>query len=205
MRGRNRIYGLASVVILALLASKTWSQEEKAAAPPDEEQAAMMAMFKELGEPGEFHKNLEPLVGRWDYSIRWRMSPEQPWEESKGTAEYSWIFDGRYLVQKAKGEMADGEAFRGRGILGYDKLKKQYTSVWIDSMTTSTMVTVGQCDPSGKIITMKGETVDPMTHKTMTERSVTRIINNDKHVYEMHRPGPDGKEFMSLEVTYTRK
>ena len=34
--------------------------------------------------------------------------------------------------------------------------------------------------------------------------SVTRIESNDKNLFEMFGPGPDGKEFRQLEITYTR-
>ena len=36
-------------------------------------------------------------------------------------------------------------------------------------------------------------------------RNVTRVIDSNKHMFEMYEHGPDGKEFKTLEVTYLRK
>jgi hypothetical protein len=67
------------------------------------------------------------------------------------------------------------------------------------------MAGYGTCDPDGKIITMTGEASDPMSGKTNQKwRTVLRIESKDKHVFEMYGPGPDGKEFKQMEITYTR-
>ncbi len=32
-----------------------------------------------------------------------------------------------------------------------------------------------------------------------------KMVSPDQHVLEMYQPGPDGKEYKSMEVTYTRR
>ena len=54
-------------------------------------------------------------------------------------------------------------------------------------------------------MTFVGESIDPMTGESYKEKTVLRIINDNKLLFQMYRPGPDGGEFMSMEITYTRK
>ena len=108
-------------------------------------------------------------------------------------------------MEEAKGEIPDGQRFEGSGIAGCDNIKKEYTSVWVDNMSTMIMATEGTCDESGKVLTYSGEYPDPITDKTVKTKSVLRIVNHDRHVVEMYQQDPDGKEFKSMEITYTRR
>jgi hypothetical protein len=44
-----------------------------------------------------------------------------------------------------------------------------------------------------------------MSGKSITIRSVERIVNDDSWVMETYGPGPDGKEFQMMQITYPRK
>jgi hypothetical protein len=171
--------------------------------PPDLK--AMMEAFKKMSDPGEFHAHLKPLVGHWAWVVRHRDSPDQPWMESKGTSERKWTLDGRFLLEEVKGEMMEVAPFQGLGISTYDKVKKKYVSVWADSFGAGFVISEGTCDPSGKVITYRNERPDLMSGQTKRYKSVLRIINNNKHVFEGYDTTPDGKEFMSFEATSTRK
>jgi hypothetical protein len=173
----------------------------------DEQMAETMKKWAEFATPGEFHKHLEPLVGKWDYEVHWQMSPDALPQTSKGSGEYKWIMDGRYLQQETVGpaEGPEGKPMKGLGLTGYDNLKKQYFGTWIDNMGTGIMMGYGTCDPAGKVITMTTESSDPMSGKASQKwRTVLRIESQDKHVFEMYGPGPDGKEFKQMEIVYTR-
>lgn len=189
----------------ALLAPRPAVSQDHTGQQGQPEPAAMMEAWKKMSEPGEFHAHLQPLAGRWNQATKHRMSPDQPWEESTGSAEYRWILDGRFMLQDVKGEMAEGYPFTGLGIMAYDKVKKKYVTVWADNFMSGFMIAEGTCDASGKVITYQGEYSNPMTGETQKDKSVFRIINNDKHVFEMYGTTPDGKEFRSLEITYTRR
>jgi hypothetical protein len=39
----------------------------------------------------------------------------------------------------------------------------------------------------------------------MTVREVIRVVDNNKHVFEMYGPDKSGKEFKTLEIVYTRR
>ena len=74
----------------------------------------------------------------------------------------------------------------------------------MDSTNTSLSYMEGTADPAGKVLTMSMKMADPMTGKETTTRTVTRIESDAKHVFEMYEVAPDGKEFKSMEIVYTR-
>ncbi len=185
---------------MVVITGQVVSQSEQAS--PEEQ---MMQVWTKYAEPGKFHAYLEPLVGHWKQTVKWWMAPGAPPDVSTGTCEYKWIMGKRFLLQTVKGDM-EGQTFEGMGLMGYDNFKKKYTGMWVDSMTTAIMTSMGTCDDSGKVFTMTGRHDDVFTGKADQEfRSVGRIINNDMHVDEMYMNGPDGKEYKALEITYTRK
>lgn len=170
--------------------------------PSPEEMKMMM--------PGDFHAKLKPMAGKWTYVTKMRMTPDEPWSEATGKAEFRWALGGRFLIQEIKGNpgpmdaMMGGQPFEGLGTLGYDNMEKKYFSLWGDNMGTGFVESWGTCDESGKTFTFTGEADCHMTGKKETIKQITKVVNNDKFTFEMWGKGPDGKEFQSLEVTYTR-
>lgn len=153
--------------------------------------------------PGEHHAMLAKSVGKWNCVTKmWPMPGETP-IESKATAEMKMILDGRFLQEDFKGDMM-GQPFTGMNIIGYNGFTKQCTSVWVDSMTTETMVTTGTCSADGKVCTLEGTMTDPMTKKPAKIKIVTTHMSDDQMKMEMTGPGPDGKDFKMMEITYTR-
>ncbi len=205
---KTRLISVAVVLVgvVGLMTGRAFSQEQDKKGDKGGPDPAMMEAWKKAVAPGTFHAHLKPLEGRWNIATKWRMTSEQPWEESKGVAEYKWILGGRFIQQTTLGDPMepDGDRFEGMGITGYDNGTKKYTSVWTDNMGTGMMISSGTCDASGKVFTYMGTISDPFTGQPKKEKSVLRIINDGKHVFEMFSIGPDGKEYNSLIVTYTR-
>ncbi len=164
----------------------------------------MMKMMQEMSAPGKEHEALKSSIGSFSCTTKFWTQPGTPPEESMATAERKWILGGRYMAEEFKGT-AMNMPFEGFGITGYDKLQKFYHSYWIDSMGTGTWSMTGTADASGKTFTFTGENFDPMTMTKKKGRTTTEIINNDKQVMKMYDTGPDGKEYMNLEITCTRK
>lgn len=169
----------------------------------DQSHDAMMEKWKEFATPGENHKLLDPLVGNWDYIVKWWMTPDAKPEESRGTSEVKWIMGGRFLEQTARG-VSMGQPFQGMGIIGYDNAEKQYRSFWIDNMGTGIMRSSGNYEASKKEIVETGRFTDPTEGVTIFH-GVTKIVDQNKFTYEMYVPGPDAKEFRTLKIVYTRK
>ena len=188
--------------------SKAEDAKKPAAAQADaEKMAEMMKRCMEYATTGEHHNHLDPFVGQWGFQLRWWMSPDAEPQTSQGKAEFTWIYDGKYLRQDvtAPPEEPNGPPYNGLGLLGYDNMKKEYMSVWIDNMSTGMMYGTGKCDATGKVITITGAGPNPMTEQLDQKwRTVSRIESQDKHVFEMYMTQPDGKEIKQMEITYTR-
>lgn len=171
---------------------------------PDAEMQANMAKVKEAGTPGAEHAVLNPMVGDWTVSSRhWMKRGAKP-EKSTATSTLAWVLDGRFLKQKYKGDWA-GQPFDGLGFLGYDKVKKEYVSVWMDSMSTGMSRSAGRYDTAARTIEDEGTFSCPVTgEKEMWFRSVWKIVNDNKLVFNMYTKDPEGKEFRSMELVYKR-
>lgn len=188
--------------------------DKPAAAPAGQPSAEEMAMIKkmmEAGTPGEAHAKLKPMTGKWTYASKWRMSPDQPWDESTGKAEYKWILGDRILSNvvkndpnPAKDAMMGGQPFEGFGMNGYDNVSKKYFNIWSDNMSTGIMISHGTADGSGKVFTYESEYDCPMTGTHKKVKTITKIEGDDKMVFQMFDKDDKGKEFLSGEVAYTR-
>jgi hypothetical protein len=68
------------------------------------------------------------------------------------------------------------------------------------------MISTGDADAGGKMFTFESAMDDVMTGKSMKMREVLRIVDNNKHVYEMYTTDrASGAEFKMMEIVYTRK
>jgi len=222
----KRMLGLGGVAVslacLALLASPSRAQDDKkhgygggqhkdgagtGGQPGEAEMAKMMEECMKAGMPGEHHVHMEALVGDWNITGKFKMTPDAPWTESKSTCHAEWVLGNRFIMQRIKGEPMPGMpmAFEGIGFLGYDNMTKKHISSWLDNMGTMIMGGEGECSDAGKTITFMSKYLDPMTKKDSWMKSVYRIESPDRYVLQMYGPGPDGKEFMSMELTQVRK
>lgn len=111
--------------------------------------------------------------------------------------------DGRYVEDTTESEFM-GQPFHGKGLVGYDNLKKKYVSTWIDNAGTGVMTGEGTYDASRKTWNYTSESPDVMTGKYIKTRAVEKIVDNDHWTMQMYQPGPDGREFVGLEIHYTR-
>jgi hypothetical protein len=72
-------------------------------------------------------------------------------------------------------------------------------------MGTGIMIGEGPWDEATKSITIKGKMIDPSSKKEMDFREVFTVVDATTQKMEMFAPAPDGKEFKSMEITFTRK
>jgi len=214
MKNRTLIWAtcicLAATAPLAHAQAKTKStaaaEKSKAAAPvpPAMDAKAMQEMMEKAAALGPQHEQLKKMVGEWNCTVKTMMDPSQPPTETKSTAVITSLMDGRYFQEQATGEMM-GKPFQGMSITGYDNIMKKYVSTWIDNAGTGIMTSEGTADATGNVITWTGWSSDPMTGKKVKYRMVTRILDDNKHVFEMFGAGPGGKEAKMMEITYDRK
>jgi hypothetical protein len=182
------------VAVLALVSCSLFAADAPPGMTPE-----MMKKF----EPGKEHAELKKLEGSYDVDVKMWMDPSQPPMQSKGSAEFKMVMNGRFLRQDYKGDMM-GQPFTGIGHDGYDNVLKKYVSTWMDDFSTGIMYMQGESKDGGKTIEVSGEQGCPMTDKPIKMRTVHKKIDDNKFVFEMYNT-VDGKETKGMELTYTRK
>ena len=202
---RSMCITIAVFVLAALVVGVVAAQEKKGAKKmPSQEE--MMKRWQEAMTPGDAHKKLEAMVGTWDAEVKsWMGGPGSEPTISKATSQTKLVLGGRYLMEEVAGDMM-GQPFSGVGYTGYDNMNKKYVSFWIDNMGTGMSTMDGTCDKEGKIMTLWGKMDDPMTGKKGNKvKYVTKIIDNDTHVFEVYDVTTHGDKQPSMQITYTRK
>jgi hypothetical protein len=159
---------------------------------------AAAAAAQEAPKPGPEHQKLKDLEGTWDVVMKFGDS------ETKGKVVYKMDLGGLWLISEFEGEFSPGQKFSGRGLDSYDRYKKKYVSVWVDSMAASPVVSEGNYDKEGKILSMTGEGPGedgkPTKYKMVTEHQ-----DKDNMVFTMFGLGPDGKETKLFAIAYKRR
>lgn len=155
--------------------------------------------------PGEMHAKLKPMDGKWTFVIKmWMEGPDSTPMESKGTAAFHWIMDGRILqldIDSPEGPMGP---FKGLGFMGYDNTKKMYHSTWYDNGNTAAMTMTGQWDASGKTLVWKGENYDIFEGRNVQMRTEMTVTDATTMKEVAYAKDADGKESKVMELTYTR-
>jgi hypothetical protein len=164
---------------------------------------AIMAKMTAFATPGPDHKVLDACVGKWTTHVKIWMDPAAPATESDGTGEGKWIMGGRYLQEDFKGTVM-GQPFEGMGITGFDNMKKAYVGTWIDNFGTGIMTSEGTYDAAKKTISCTSQCPDATMTKYVSSRMVSTLIDANTHKLEMFAPDKSGKEYRSMEITYTR-
>ncbi len=164
---------------------------------------AIMKVYKKLGTPGPQHRVLAGMTGSWATKTGACMEPGKPPVESTGTCEQKMVLGGRFLQQEFNGEMMGG-TFSGIGFTGYDNHTRKYVSTWMDSMGTGILFFEGTAGPDGRTITQEARMDDPIKGP-MTWRSVTKIVNDNTHEFELFGIDKTGNEEKMMGITYTRK
>jgi hypothetical protein len=171
----------------------------------------MMATMMAVAQPGENHKQLESMAGKWNYTVKWWMNPQSPPSESAGTTVAKMAMGGRYLISNHTSKItmpgADGKMttmeFHGMSIDGYDNAKKKYVNSWIDNMGTGIMNSEGTFDDATKTLTSLGSYA-PMPGVVTKVKEVTKFVDDDHHTMEMFEDR-GGTLVKTMEISYTRK
>lgn len=217
MRFRTTVCLLAGLLLTASLAARVMSQDASEAegkAPDPAEMQKMMEKWMATISPSEHHKHLNAFVGSWStHTKMWWGGPNLPAVESDGTSDVKWVLDKRFIQEHHHGSMmmpneSGGMAavpYEGIGLTGYDNFKNLYVGTWASNMGTEILTMSGGRDPSGKLFTSYGTMDEAMldVHSRMI-KYVTRIINDDKHVFEIYDLHA-GSDYKVMEITYTRK
>jgi len=185
-------------------AADTTSTASTPQAPPQLDSATMAKNWQGYMTPGEMHKMMAKMAGTWNGDISMWMKPGDAPMTNKGVAVYKTVLNGLYLQGTHTGNMM-GMPFTGMSTMGYDVAKKIFVSSWIDNMGSGIMYLTGPWDEATKTITLTGKMVDPGTYAEVDVKETLRMVDDNTSVMEMYAPGPDGKEFKTMEIKSTRK
>lgn len=170
------------------------------------DQEEMMKAWAAAGTPGEQHQWLERFVGTWDSVTRtWMPGPGGGESVSKGTFIYRWLIPGLWQIGEFQGEMM-GRPFQGFEVRGYDNQKKKHVGIWLDSTSTALLRMEGNLDPTGNTLILFGAGDDPVTgEQAKMMRFTTRMLDDDRFVFEIHDMTTGIEGFRMMEATYTRR
>ena len=154
------------------------------------------AVSQEPAKPGPEHKALKAKEGTWETTMKFGDM------ESKGTMTWKLELGGLWLLSDLEGEFGDMK-FKGRGIDGYDPIKKKCVSIWVDSMTPVPLISEGTYDKETKTTTMTGK--GPGEDGKLREmKTVTTMKDKDNMTFTMYAV-KDGKDEKMLTIIYKRK
>lgn len=192
---RRAWLGVAGWLAMAIFSSTAAAQEMS---------AEEIAMFDKYAMPGENHKLMEPMIGEWDETVVMWFAPDAPPVTMEASMTAEWILDGRWVRSEHRGTMM-GRPFHGIGLDGYDSYREEYVSIWMDNMSTASMVSRGTHDPATNAVTLMSTADDFMTgRQDVPVRSVTHWTDPDTFVFEMYTVTEDGTEYQVMELTGRR-
>jgi hypothetical protein len=163
-----------------------------------------------LPKPGPEHAIFKDVAGTWDAKVESFMAPGAPPSVSSGVETSRVGCRGLCSITDFKSSFVMGPPptpptpFEGHGTETYDISKKRYVGSWTDSMSTGLMTTESTYDAVTKTMTGWMEGPD-MTGKVSKMKSTVTRTDPNTRVFSMYNVGPDGKESLSMRITYTRR
>jgi hypothetical protein len=160
---------------------------------------AKIERMKERAATVEEHTKLAALAGTWDADVVCTADGKE--RKSKATMTSAPELGGRVLLSRFKGDM-DGQPFEGIELRGYDKEKREFWTVWCDSMGTSCLTMRGTRDADGNV-TMKSDEFD-CDGKPCVATTTERVLDGDHVTFDMKSTSA-GSESQSMSIRYARR
>ena len=197
-----------SLLSILLVVGCSTTEAESAGYEPAVDLASMseeevMAMMMEMNMPGEPHAMFEGMAGVYDVEMEYWMQPGAETGTMSASSNIATILGGRYVMERFQGEFM-GQPFEGLHIMGYDNLKEEYFSLWMDNMSTHCSQQSGNVDESGAL-RMSGMMYDAISPDGRPYRSVTSMNEDGSQRMEMYDTLPDGTEWMVMVGTYRKR
>ncbi len=204
MTKRTYLGGIGAVCAAIIVSAGLLAQDKEnpyGEMSPDQE--AMMKAWKEYATPGKEHAELAKKVGEWSLDLKMWHELGGEVQISQATSIIKPIMDGRYFLETVTSEYM-GRPFEGRSISGFDNLTKKYFTVWFDNMGTGLATYTGTASGEGTIH-YSVEMPNPQTGQYETGHATDKLVSNDEYIFMMYRKAPNGEEFLTMEITGTRK
>jgi hypothetical protein len=153
--------------------------------------------------PGPEQAALAKLAGEYATVTRFLAKAGQAGKESKGSARFTSVLDGRFLLEESTGEQF-GKQVQARKIYGYNNAAKRYESAWVYTGSTAIMTLHGSSPDGGKTIQWNA-TVAQATDSTMDLVVTMKRIDDDRFTVELISKRSNGAVGSTLETIYTRQ
>jgi len=192
---------LGALALALFLVAGDYALSQDDPADPNE----MMRKIVEASKLTDHHRALGDLVGEWDVKMEVKM-PGIP--VTPGTMTAEWLIPKRWLVMRLK-----APGFMGRPdyesvyVTGYDKIKKKFVSMVVDSMGPAMLTMQGVVvDPTGKVGVQYGTLDEYLTGEhDKPFKLVTRTIDDDNFAFEVWDLGIGEQGKPVIVQTFTRK
>lgn len=198
---------LSCIGVVVLAGGVLWTavgRVQEPAQPNPGDLAAMMEKAKKYTQPGEHHKELARFLGKFDAEVRFFIGGQATPPE-KGTAEGTWLMEGRWLAMKSSGTSM-GQPMETFMLLGYDNFKQSFVSTHVSSLDTAMTHGEGDMDPGGKALLSYGTLDEYLTgeHDKMV-KYVWRFPSADRIILEVHDLPIGEQNTKVVEFTYIKK
>lgn len=162
------------------------------------------AQMPPMPQPGPDQEIFKADAGTWDAVVEVTPGPGMPAMTSSGVETSTLGCGGLCLITDFKGELMPGVSFVGHGMTAYDSHKKKYVGSWSDSMSSGIQISESTMDPASKTISGWMEGTD-MNGAPVKSKMASTYPDADHRVMTAFATGPDGKEFQTMKITYTRR
>ena len=177
-------------------------QEDKQPAMHEMDPALLEKMMK-YAAPGQEHHKFVESAGSYSVACKMFEGPGSAPRKMEGNSESKAILGGRFLQESFKGDMM-GMPFEGQLLLGFNNLEQQYFAIWVDTWGTGFSLAQGKAAADGTV-ELRGEMRDALTPEGRPFRHVVKHKDKDHYTVELWDTMPDGKEWKTMEMEYSRK
>lgn len=200
---RKRFTSLCGCLVLLTMGIQPGIAQDTESSGAELGDEELMQAWVDFMTPGPQHERLKQRVGNWTVRIETWSGPEAASMVSQATAEAELMMGGRYLATTIEGSFQDQE-FHGKSILGYDKLKEKFVSIWIDNFGTGFVISTGTYDESSQVFEYAMMSPDVESGQYKRTRHVEKMLGDDKWVTEVYDAAGGGAEFLTMRATYER-
>lgn len=172
-----------------------------------------MPALAQRAQPGAGQQALQPLVGTWHVDKQLFVAigtPDRPALGAHMTTRREWIGDGRFVRDTTQGVLGGMPYFR-TGLMGYNNMDRRYEWVTADNFTPTLMIYRAESgsglrmpiDMAGTFTDL-GVTGERNVGRSIPMRTVVRIENEDRHVFEIYFTAPGQGEVLADRMVFTR-
>ena len=164
--------------------------------------SAAFAQAPQMPKPGAEHEYLQKSVGTHTGIMKvWPAGPksdpiEMPFKETNKA-----IHNGFWVES-----LFESGPYKGRGMSGFDPIKKKYIGTWTSNMTPFMSVMEGTYDENKHEFTMLFKDYDHATNEVVDMKSVTVDAPEKPHTMTMYKKNKETGEWeTSFILTYNKK